>query len=246
MFKVFGRTAKTADREFDEDLERLHRLETACTRIERDVAKYQESRKLMVTALQKLTTTLNTATTDGQSLDIIAARNAYAEAVLKIDQSCRDFDGNMRTLVNDPVDRLLKVFPHVDEHLKRREARLIEYEKIQERAGKSSTDLKMQQSLGSAKTAYTELHARLKEEVPTIFTSRVEYFDPCFEGLIRAQWHFYNSSCDSVAASLGSAKGMAPFKESNDQYERRYDQVMKDFSALSIVGGRARSGADKK
>jgi hypothetical protein len=144
----------------------------------------------------------------------------------------------------EPLKRYTANFTNVQMELKKREQLLQDCSRCQQKVtkytGKEKTGtniVKLQNSkaaLNSAKDEVLKQNAQLLQEIPYIRNTRIEYFQPSLEALIRGQVNYYGEILRLYTDLAESTKSSRPLPE--DQYQEQINNKLAQIKALSIVG----------
>lgn len=153
-------------------------------------------------------------------------------------------DYMLRTTVLEPISRFCAYFPDVNECIKKRGHKLLDYDalrakvkKLVEKPDKDVTKLpRAEKETDMAKAAYEQLNEQLCTELPQLLDLRVPYLDPSFEALVKIQLRF----CAEAYSRMAQVQQYLD-PESRDQYAQgqldgRVEQVLQEIRELSISG----------
>lgn len=98
----------------------------------------------------------------------------------------------------DPIGKFSNYFTEIDEAIKKRAHKKIDYEqcksKVRRLVDKPAKDAaklpRAEKELSMAKEIYDELNDQLKAELPQLIALRVPFYDPSFEALVKIQLRF--------------------------------------------------------
>lgn len=149
-----------------------------------------------------------------------------------------------RTTVLDPISRWCAYFPDINECIKKRNHKLLDYDhmrakvkKLVEKPDKDATKLpRTERETELTKQAYEQLNEQLFTELPQLIDLRVPYLDPSFEALVKIQLRF----CAEAYSRMAQVQQYLD-AESRDQYARgdldnRVEEVLQEIRDLSIAG----------
>ncbi|XP_077775769.1 bridging integrator 3 isoform X3 [Podarcis muralis] len=128
----------------------------------------------------------------------------FLEMVMALDTAMKRMDSFNQEKVNqiqktviEPLKKFSGVFPSLNMAVKRREQTLQDYKRLQskvekyeekEKTGPILTKLhQAREELRPVKDEFEAKNKQLLEEMPKFYSSRINYFKPSFESLIRAQ-----------------------------------------------------------
>jgi len=116
-------------------------------------------------------------------------------------------DGPYRTCVIEPISRFCAYFPDINEAIKKRSHKLLDYDalraKVKRLVDKPSDDPtklpRAEKEAAMAKEIYEELNDQLTTELPQLIDLRVPYLDPSFEALVKIQLRFCKEGYEKMA-----------------------------------------------
>ncbi|CAG8532569.1 7032_t:CDS:2 [Acaulospora colombiana] len=141
------------------------------------------------------------------STENVYAGRKYKEAIDELELNCRThLDEPYGQTVTEPVARFCAYFPHINEAIKKREKKLLDYDahrsKVRKMVEKSSDDptklSRAEEVSNMARELYESLNTQLITELPRLIDLRVPYLDPTFEALVKIQLKFCQDSYDSL------------------------------------------------
>jgi hypothetical protein len=149
-----------------------------------------------------------------------------------------------RTTVLEPISRFCAYFPDINECIKKRNNKLLDYDamrskvkKLVEKPDKDVTKLpRAEREAEVAKQAYEQLNEQLFTELPQLIDLRVPYLDPSFEALVKIQLRF----CAEAYSRMAQVQQYLD-ADTRDQYARgdldnRVEQVLSEIRDLTIAG----------
>lgn len=152
--------------------------------------------------------------------------------------------GDCRMTVFDPISRFCGYFPEVNECIKKRNHKLLDYDSMRakvkrlvEKPDKDVTKLpRTEKELEQAKQVYEQLNEQLFSELPQLIDLRVPYLDPSFEALVKIQLRF----CAEAYSRMAQVQQYLD-AESRDRYaqgdlDNRVEEVLQEIRDLSIAG----------
>ncbi|XP_048474547.1 bridging integrator 3 isoform X1 [Rhincodon typus] len=173
----------------------------------------------------------------------------FMETVTALDTAMRRMDAFNQEKVNqiqktaiEPLKKFSNVFPSLNMAVKRREQTLQDYKRLQSKVEKYEEKEKSGPVLVKLHQAKEELrpvredfeakNKQLLEEMPKFYNSRIDYFQPSFEALIRAQVMYYTE----MSKIFGDLTGQIQQQGMTDeQREKENEAKLNDLRALSIV-----------
>lgn len=108
--------------------------------------------------------------------------------------------------VLNPVARFNLYYIEIDEAIKKREHKRLDYDllraKVQKLADKPDSEEKFagaEQQLQEAEEIYGKLNGELKHELPRFTNLRIPFFDPSFEAFVRLQMRYFHDNYEALA-----------------------------------------------
>merc|ERR1712000_157849 len=155
---------------------------------------------------------------DGVSSEQTAERSEDLDA-----ETIKALDGPYRTTVIEPISRFCAYFPDINECIKKRNNKLLDYDalrakvkKLVEKPDKDVTKLpRAEKEAEMAKQAYEQLNEQLFTELPQLIDLRVPYLDPSFEALVKIQLRF----CAEAYSRMAQVQQYLD-PDTRDQYAR--------------------------
>lgn len=151
---------------------------------------------------------------------------------------------SLRQTVLEPIGRFCAYFPDINECIKKRNHKLLDYDatrarvkKLVEKPDKDPTKLpRAERESDLAKTAYEALNEQLFSELPQLIDLRVPYLDPSFEALVKIQLRF----CAEAYSRMAQVQQFLD-ADTREQYaqgvlDSRVEEVLGEIRELSIAG----------
>lgn len=201
-----GQLEKTVDREFDTEERRFRNLESAAVKLQNEARGYLDSLRAMNSAQIKIAETIDLFYGDSGVRDNVSKR--YLDAVRELDgDTVKSMDEPFRETVLDPITRFCSYFKDVDEAIKKRNLKLLDYDRLRHKTQKlidhppkDATKLPVaQREEEFAQKAYTEVNDQLCAEIPQLIDFRIPYLDPSFEALVKIQLKYCTDSYNRLA-----------------------------------------------
>lgn len=170
---------------------------------------------------------------------------SYKQAVEDLDaETIKALDGPYRSTVLDPISRFCAYFPDVNECIKKRSHKLLDYDalrakvkRLAEKPDKDATKLpRTEKEMEMAKLAYDQLNEQLSTEVPQLIELRVPYLDPSFEALVKIQLRFCAEAYSRMAQVQQYLDADTRDQYAEGQLDARVEQVLQEIRELSISG----------
>ncbi|XP_055676179.1 bridging integrator 3 isoform X1 [Falco peregrinus] len=167
---------------------------------------------------------------------------AFDTAMKRMDSFNQEKVNQIQKTVIEPLKKFSSVFPSLNMAVKRREQTLQDYKRLQskvekyeekERTGPVLAKLhQAREELRPVKEDFEAKNKQLLEEMPKFYSSRIDYFKPSFESLVRAQVVYY-TEMHKIFGDLTAQIDRPGL--SDEQRERENDAKLSELRALSIV-----------
>jgi hypothetical protein len=139
--------------------------------------------------------------------------------------------------VLDPISRLCGYFPDINEAIKKRHKKLLDYDaqraKVRKLVDKPSDDPqklpRAEQDANLAHDLYESLNVQLVQELPQLVDLRVPYLDPTFEAMVKIQLKFCQEGYDrlnEINAHFSDDRAV----------EGKVEEVLQQMRDLAICG----------
>lgn len=232
-----GAIDKTVDNEFEVESQRYRAFEEKSNKLSKEAKGYLDSLRVMTQTQTRLATTIHNFYDDSAPLG--ACGTKYKHVIDNLDVDCREqMDNAYRQTVLEPFNRLCAYFPEVNDVIKRRNKKLLDYDamrsKVRKLVDKPSDDLqrlpRAEEEANLAHQLYEELNTLLITELPQLVDLRVPYIEPSFEALVKNQLKFCEDSYNSLEAIRSY------FPSENEKLETKVEEVLQTMRDLSICG----------
>uniref|UniRef100_A0AAQ4PZS0 Bridging integrator 3 n=1 Tax=Gasterosteus aculeatus aculeatus TaxID=481459 RepID=A0AAQ4PZS0_GASAC len=217
-------------------------LEDQTKKLHKDMKKSTEADLAMSKAAVKISADL-------LSNPLCDQDQAFVDSMTALDTAMRRMDSfNQEKVRPIPVvcvplyRRYSGVFPSLNMAVKRREQALQDYKRLQSKAEKYEEKDKTGPVMVKLHQAREELrpvrddfevkNKQLLDEMPKFYHSRIDYFQPSFEALIRAQVVYYTEMY-KIFSELTDQIDQAGLTD--EQRERETEAKLSELRALSIV-----------
>ncbi|KAJ8025554.1 Bridging integrator 3-like [Holothuria leucospilota] len=236
--------SKEEEAEFNREVTKIEVLDDATKRLYKDLKKSMEAMATLSKHQCRIghnlaaSPVLNTEP-DLKSLEMIS------KSVGQIEEHTHELNSQTTKVMVEPMKKFTLIFPNIYLTLKKREQCLQEYTRCQvkvekyedkERTGQNLAKLTTvaKKSLETAKESFEKINSELMKELPDFFEGRLDYFQPCFEALIKSQIEYY-TKCFKIYAELAPELEYRETVISDEDFEDQIQQKMADIRALSIV-----------
>ncbi|MCJ1292968.1 BAR adaptor protein Hob3 [Xylographa carneopallida] len=238
-----GHVEKTNDRDYEVEERRYRTLESAATRLQKESKGYLDSLRAMTASQMRIAETIDAFYGDAGAKDGVS--RSYKQAVEDLDaETIKALDGPYRTTVLEPIMRFCNYFPDINECIKKRNHKLLDYDatrakvkKLVEKPDKDASKLpRAERESELAKTAYEALNDQLCTELPQLIDLRVPYLDPSFEALVKIQLRFCAEAYSRMAQVQQYLDADTREQYAQGHLDSRVEQVLAEIRDLSIAG----------
>ncbi|KAI1342294.1 BAR domain-containing protein [Xylariaceae sp. FL0016] len=238
-----GHVEKTNDRDYEVEERRFRTMEAASLRLQKEARGYLDSIRAMTASQLRIAETIDAFYGDSGATDGVS--RSYKQAVEDLDaETIKALDGPYRTTVLEPISRFCAYFPDVNECIKKRGHKLLDYDalrakvkKLAEKPDKDVTKLpRTEKEMDMARAAYEQLNEQLSSELPQLIDLRVPYLDPSFEALVKIQLRFCAEAYSRMAQVQQYLDADTREQYASGQLDNRVEQVLQEIRELSISG----------
>ncbi|KAL8986115.1 MAG: hypothetical protein Q9205_000365 [Flavoplaca limonia] len=149
-----------------------------------------------------------------------------------------------RQTVLEPISRFCAYFPDINECIKKRNNKLLDYDatrarvkKLVEKPDKDPSKLpRAERESDLARSAYETLNEQLFSELPQLIDLRVPYLDPSFEALVKIQLRFCAEAYSRMAQVQQFLDADTREQYAQGHLDSKVEQVLGEIRELSIAG----------
>ncbi|XP_069774024.1 bridging integrator 3 isoform X2 [Narcine bancroftii] len=188
---------KTVERDFEREYGKLQQLEDQIKKLHKDMKKSTEADVAMSKSAVKISSDLLTNPLCDQDQKFMESVTALDTAMRRMDAFNQEKVNQIQKTTIEPLKKFSNVFPSLNMAVKRREQTLQDYKRLQSKVEKYEEKeksghvvVKLHQAKEELRPVREDFEAKNKqllEEMPKFYNSRIDYFQPSFEALIRAQ-----------------------------------------------------------
>ncbi|GAB7342642.1 hypothetical protein MBLNU457_g0804t1 [Dothideomycetes sp. NU457] len=238
-----GHVEKTNDRDYEVEERRYRVMENAANRLQKEAKGYLDSLRAMTASQMRIAETIDAFYGDAGARDGVS--RSYKQAVEDLDaETIKALDGPYRQTVLDPINRFCAYFPDINECIKKRNHKLLDYDSMRakvkrlvEKPDKDATKLPAaEKELTFAKEQYERINEQLFNELPQLIELRVPYLDPSFEALVKIQLRFCAEAYSRMAQVQQYLDADTREQYAAGQLDMRVEQVLQEIRDLSIAG----------
>ncbi|XP_043967100.1 bridging integrator 3 [Gambusia affinis] len=234
--------SKTVERDFEREYEKLQKLEDQTKKLHKDMKKSTEADLAMSKAAVKISADLLSNPLCEQDQAFFDSMTALDTAMKRMDAFNQEKVNQIQKTVIDPLKKYSGVFPSLNMAVKRREQALQDYKRLQskvekyeekEKTGPAIVKLcQAKDELRPVKEDFEAKNKQLLDEMPKFYQSRIDYFQPSFEALIRAQVVYFNEMYN-VFSQLTDQIDEAGLTD--EQRQKETEAKLNELRSLSIV-----------
>lgn len=237
-----GQVDQTIDREFDVEERRFHVVEAAATQLEKEAKGYLDAVRAMTSAQVRIAETIDLFYGDSGVRDNVSKH--YLDAVKELDVSTvKELDQPYREAVLDPITRFCSYFVDINEAIKKRQHKLLDYDRLRARTQKlvdkpvkDASKLPLaEREESQARDIYTELNDHLTAELPQLVDLRVPYLDPSFEALAKIQLRYCTETYTKLAEVQQFLEPQVRDEYANGQLDSYVENALVQMRELTIV-----------
>ncbi|KAI9646269.1 BAR adaptor protein Hob3 [Ciborinia camelliae] len=238
-----ARTEEEKNTVIDQTRRRYRTMEAASLRLQKESKGYLDSLRAMTASQMRIAETIDAFYGDAGAKDGVS--RSYKQAVEDLDaETIKALDGPYRTTVLEPISRFCAYFPDINECIKKRNHKLLDYDamrakvkKLVEKPDKDVTKLpRAEKETEMAKAAYEQLNDQLFNELPQLIDLRVPYLDPSFEALVKIQLRFCAEAYSRMAQVQQYLDADTREQYAQGHLDSRVEQVLQEIRELSISG----------
>ncbi|KAI4843308.1 BAR-domain-containing protein [Aureobasidium sp. EXF-8846] len=238
-----GHVEQTHDRSYEVEERRYRVMENAATRLQKESKGYLDSLRAMTASQMRIAETIDAFYGDAGANDGVS--RSYKQAVEDLDaETIKALDGPFRSTVLDPINRFCAYFPDINECIKKRNNKLLDYDRVRaqvkrltEKPDKDVTKLpRTEKEAEMTRAAYDQLNEQLFNELPQLIELRVPYLDPSFEALVKIQLRFCAEAYSRMAQVQQYLDPDTRDQYANGNLDARVEQVLQEIRELSIAG----------
>ncbi|KAG2207297.1 hypothetical protein INT46_004393 [Mucor plumbeus] len=227
---------KTQDNEFEEELERFKSLEKKSEKLSKHAKEYIDSTRAIIASQTRLVQVIEKLYGDNAFTNPALAE--YKRAIEALEKESKDnLDPAYQKAVMEPLARFVSYFPEVNEAVKRRNKKLLDYDaqrsKVRKLIDKPVEDPqrlpRAEQEANLAREMYENINTILINDLPKVVDLRVPYLDPVFEALVKSQLIFSQTGYEKL-------EGMRNYIPPENENDRRVDDVLQQMRELTICG----------
>ncbi|PRT55006.1 Protein hob3 [Wickerhamiella sorbophila] len=238
-----GQIEQTVDREYEMQERRFRTMERATNNLQKEAKGYLDSLRAMTSAQVKIAEVIDVFYGDSGASDDVSTR--YLTAVRELDsETVKELDEPYRECVLEPITRFTSYFVDVNEAIKKRSHKLMDYDKLRAKTKKlidkpsdDSGKLPLaEREENQAREIYTHLNDQLTAELPQLIDFRVPYLDPSFEALVKIQLRFCQEAYTRLAEVQQYLEPQVRDDYASGQLDTDVEAALVKMRELTIAG----------
>ncbi|ORY86874.1 hypothetical protein BCR37DRAFT_376156 [Protomyces lactucae-debilis] len=237
-----GQVEKTIDRDFESEERRFRIMETAANKLQKEAKGYLDSLRAMTASQTRIAETIDAFYGESGNKDNVSAY--YKQAVQDLDaETVKELDGPYRETVLEPISRFCAYFPEINEAIKKRNHKLIDYDAMRAKARKltdkpSDDPTKLpraEKEASMAQDVYERINTQLVDELPQLLDLRVPYLDPSFEALVKIQLRFCREAYERIAQVQQYFDASVRDDYAQGTLDQKVEEVLQQMRELDIT-----------
>uniref|UniRef100_A0A3P9NJE4 Bridging integrator 3 n=1 Tax=Poecilia reticulata TaxID=8081 RepID=A0A3P9NJE4_POERE len=226
--------SKTVERDFEREYEKLQKLEDQTKKLHKDMKKSTEADLAMSKAAVKISADL-------LSNPLCEQDQAFLDSMTALDTAMKRMDAFNQEKVRF-IPAKFPCFTVFVSFVLRREQALQDYKRLQskvekyeekEKTGPAIVKLcQAKEELRPVKEDFEAKNKQLLDEMPKFYQSRIDYFQPSFEALIRAQVVYFTEMYN-IFSQLTDQIDEAGLTD--EQRQKETEAKLNELRSLSIV-----------
>lgn len=240
---VVKATDRVSDKDYDIQERRFKLIEKSGKELQKEAKAFLDAVRAVTASQSAMGEVVDSIYSNSEQAGQSNVGSYYLQAVQDFDQeTVKQLDGPFREAVLDPVSKFCMYFSEINEAMKKRSHKKIDYEqakakvrRLTDHPSKDASKLpRAQRELDMAKDIYDSLNDQLKTELPQLINLRIPWYDPSFEALVKIQMRF----CTEGYARLAQVQQYLD-QTSRDEYangvlDQRVEQKLGEMAQLNI------------
>lgn len=230
--------------EFDRVLRRLSLAEAATNRVKKESKKVNEALLAMNRAEVKLTDDLsNSSLCQQHEPQLRELTEEWHTFNRQLTNCTDDLNINIQLIVLEPVKRLQLAFKEVRALLKKRDHCHSEIESYSNKVAKLSTKEKtgpnlvkleqIKQQLAAHEQEFAKYNQLIMDQLSPFIDARIDYFQPCLEGLVRAEALYWGDTIGALSNSEKLSAVQSERASSWNEYTSKQESLMMQASSAT-------------
>lgn len=237
-----GHIDGSTDLEFDYQEKRYRAMEKASWRLHKELRNYKDSLNTLSRAQASVADVL--AGFYGKDEQSVA--KVYKETMNELVASGEELEHPYLQTVLNPIERFNSYYVDVNEAIKKRNNKKLDYDALHAKVEKLSDNPKndptfepklqdAQIELTEAEAKYSALNTQLKDELPRLVEMRIPYLNPSFEAFVKIQLRYFSENY----AKLNSVQKQLDAETRHDyisgNLDRKMDAILGKIRELNVA-----------
>lgn len=231
------------DLEFDYEEKRYRAMETASTKLHKELRHYKDSLTTLVNAQESVGEVLS----GFYGTDKNNVAHIYHDAMKELQTTgLGELEHPYLQTVLNPIQRFNSYYVDVNEAIKKRAHKKLDYSalksKVQKLEANPSEDPKYEPKLKDSQAqlveieeTYSRLNSQLKDELPKLVEMRVPYLNPLFEAFVKVQLRFFHENYTKLNDVQQHLDAQTREDYISGNLEKRIDNVLHKIQELNIA-----------
>lgn len=237
-----GQIDELADLEFNYQEKRYRVMEKALLRLHKELRNYNDLLHTLARAQASVADVLSGFY--GREEQNVAG--VYRDAMKELVESGIELDQPYLQTVLNPIERFNSYYVDVNEAIKKRLRKKIDYDALQgkvqklidhpkEDPGYEPKLLSAREDLEQALETYGFLNAQLKDELPKLIEMRIPYLNPSFEAFVKIQLRYFSDNYSKLNAVQRQLDAESRHDYISRNLDRKMDLILGKIRELNVA-----------
>lgn len=233
--------SKTAERGFEREVKKFEQLEEHTKTVYKDMKKSTDCQASLNKNELKMAQNFSGSNLCKEEEDLQTLSTAWLQGCQNLETLIQEHNAICQRVVTEPMKKFSTIFPSVQQAVRKREQSLQEYNKCQakvdkyqerERTGANIVKLDAsKKALAAAREEYDCQSKPIAGDLPKLYEGRIDYFQPSFQALIKAQLQYYTDA-HKIYSDLSALHQTHDGEQDADEL---LQQKLADIRGLSIT-----------
>lgn len=241
QFKT-GQIDELADLEFSYQEKRYRVMEKASLRLHKELRNYKDSFHTLARAQASVADVLSGFY--GKEERNVAA--VYQDTMKELVESGSELDQPYLQTVVNPIERFNSYYVDVNEAIKKRSRKKVDYDALQGKVQKLIDHPKedpayepklrtAQEDLERALEAYGVINGQLKDELPKLIQMRIPYLNPSFEAFVKIQLRYFSDNYSKLNAVQKQLDAESRHDYISGNLDKKMDSILGKIRELNVA-----------
>ncbi|KAK6455442.1 uncharacterized protein RJT20DRAFT_128679 [Scheffersomyces xylosifermentans] len=253
-----GQIEQSSDKEYEFEEKRFKNMEQNSVKLQRELRHYLESLRLLTNSQINVGEALSSfygaapskpAGSESEEIKFSSLSQEYYHVMKQLNDKCvAELETPYNQTVLNPVSRFNSYYVEVNEAIKKRAHKQIDYDAMKSKVKKliekpnsedPTYEIKLttaQEQLVEAEEAYSKINSKLKEELPKLINLRIPFLDPSFESFVKIQLRFFNENYNQLNQLQVKLDAKTREDYINGNLDKKIDDVLVRMRELNITG----------